>query len=229
MRILIVEDAADVSGAVCASLEKDGFACDVSETVADALASLFVYDYALVILDIGLPDGSGLDVLREMRRREQATPVLMLTASFAVDSRVNALDSGADDYLVKPFDMRELKARARALARRQHGRAVPTMSLGKLVFDPSEPSVSVNGKTLTMTRRELSLLHLLLQSSGRIVSKTYLFEGLFSSSDDDVALNAIELYVARLRKKLAGSGAKIVTHRGLGYAIEEDKDGQVAA
>ena len=146
----------------------------------------------------------------------------MLTAQFSVEDRVGALDEGADDYLVKPFDLRELEARLRALTRREAGRAENRVRLGSLDFDAGAQSLRVGGAAVTATRRELALLNLLIANRGRIMPKERLFDGLFGFENADVGTNTIELYVARLRKKLSGSGVVIETHRGLGYRLDLD-------
>ena len=148
--------------------------------------------------------------------------MLVLTAQFSVEDRVGALDEGADDYLVKPFDLRELEARLRALTRREAGRAENRVVLAGLDFDASAQSLRVGGAAVTATRRELALLNLLIANRGRIMSKDRLFDGLFGFENADVGTNTIELYVARLRKKLMGSGVAIETHRGLGYRLDLD-------
>ncbi|MGR3464326.1 response regulator [Limimaricola sp.] len=222
MRILIVEDTSDVAETASASLGRAGFACDIAPTLADARACAAITAYAAIVLDLNLPDGSGRDFLRERRRAGDLTPVLVLTAQFSVEDRVGALDEGADDYLVKPFDLRELEARLRALTRREAGRAENRVVLGGLDFDASAQSLRVNGAAVTATRRELALLNLLIANRGRIMPKERLFDGLFGFENADVGTNTIELYVARLRKKLMGSGVAIETHRGLGYRLDLD-------
>ncbi|SLN12763.1 Transcriptional regulatory protein tctD [Roseivivax jejudonensis] len=220
MRVLLIEDAGDVAATIAAHLGREGFACDVVDTAAEAETCLAVQEFDLVILDIQLPDGDGREVLRAMRRRRDTTPVLMLSANFSVETRVGSLDEGADDYLVKPFDLRELSARVRALTRRGNEQSAPEISVGDIVFDPSAHTVRLRGELVPMTRRELTLLNILMRNTGRIISKEKLFEGLFTFDDADVGLNAIELYVARIRKKLGGSDVKILTHRNLGYSLE---------
>lgn len=220
MRILLAEDTGDVAEAIVASLARAGFACDVGATLADAEGCLQVQAYDAIILDINLPDGDGRDLLRAMRRRGDRTPVLMLTARFEVSARIGALNEGADDYLVKPFDLRELEARVRALTRREAGRLATEVRIADLVFDPSARTVQVAGDFVAMTRREMALLDLLVSHKGRIMSKERLFDGLFSFDDSDVGMNTVELYVGRLRKKLAASGVRIETHRGLGYRLD---------
>lgn len=222
MRILIIEDTADVGDAVLASLERAGFACDLAPTLSDATDFLAVQDYDTIVLDLSLPDGDGRDLLRLLRQRGDRTPILILTAEFEVTARVEALDAGADDYLVKPFDLRELEARLRVLIRREKGQANSLMQVADLSYDPAARAVHVGGTPVQMTRREMTLLNLLLSHRGQILSKERLFEGLFSFERAEVGANAIELYVARLRKKLAGSRARIETHRGLGYRLDAD-------
>lgn len=220
MRVLIVEDTADLGEAVAAGLGRAGFACDLVPSVAEAEDHAAVQSYDAIVLDINLPDGDGRDVLRALRRRGDRTPVLMLTAELAVTARVDALDEGADDYLVKPFDPRELEARLRVLIRRGTGRAENRITLAGLEFDPAARTVRLRGELVQLTRREMALLNLMLTHRGQILSKDRLFDGLFSFDAADVGTNTVELYVARLRKKLAGSGVRIQTHRGLGYCLD---------
>ncbi|MEM1129753.1 MAG: response regulator transcription factor [Pseudomonadota bacterium] len=219
MRVLIVEDSRDVGEAVEASLTEAGFACDRARTLGEARDFTDVQDYAALVLDIHLPDGDGRALLRDLRRGRDTTPVLMLTAEFDITSRVDALDGGADDYLVKPFDLRELEARLRVLVRRDQGRAENALICGDLEVDPAGQIARLGGRPLKLTRRELALLNMMMAEQGRIIPKDRLFDGLFSF-DRDVGQNTIELYVARLRKKLAGSRVRIETHRGLGYRID---------
>lgn len=220
MRILIVEDATDMAEAVAIRLGRAGMACDLAETVEAAEDFLAVQRYDAIILDINLPDGSGTDLLAAIRRRGVVTPVLMLTALFSVDDRVSALDLGADDYLVKPFDQRELEARLRALLRRDTDQKSETLVLGSLAFSPANLTASLGDDLLDLTRREATLLGTLMRSAGQVISKERLYDSLFAFEDADVGVNAIELYIARLRKKLAGSDVAIVTQRGMGYRID---------
>ncbi|MDG1376193.1 MAG: response regulator transcription factor [Yoonia sp.] len=221
MRILIVEDATDMAEAIVARLAQSGMACDLAGTVNEAHAFMAVQRYDALILDINLPDGLGTDLLRDMRNKADPTPVLMLTALFSVDDRVSALDLGADDYLVKPFDQRELEARLRALLRRDTDQKSDVLKLADLSFFPATLSAEIAGNRLELTRREAALLGLLLRHPRQILGKERLYEGLYSFDDVDVGLNAIELYIGRLRKKIAGSGVMIETQRGLGYRIVE--------
>ncbi|SLN50478.1 Transcriptional regulatory protein tctD [Aquimixticola soesokkakensis] len=219
MRILIVEDAQDMAEAVAIRLTRAGMACDLAGSCGEAHDFLAVQSYDVVVLDINLPDGMGTEVLQALRARADRTPVLMLTALFSVDDRVSALDLGADDYLTKPFDPRELEARVRALHRRESGQKAEELRLGALRFNPAAMSATRDGARLDLTRRELTLLALLMRNAGKTMSKERLYQGLFSFDDADVGLNAIELYIARLRKKLTGTGVVIETQRGLGYCL----------
>ncbi|WP_010142420.1 response regulator transcription factor [Oceanicola sp. S124] len=222
MRILLVEDTQDLADATLARLRAGGMACDYAMTLAEARDCLRVQAYDVVVLDITLPDGSGVDLLKEMRAAGQKMPVLMLTAHFSVDDKLSAFSFGADDYLVKPFDQRELEARLHVLARREAAERAGEISLGGLSYDPVAGMVSAHGQRLDLTRREFALLSMLLRGRGQVHSKDRLLEGLYSFDDTVVGVNAIELYVARLRKKIAGSGAVIRTLRGLGYVLDSE-------
>jgi DNA-binding response OmpR family regulator len=222
MRLLLVEDTVDVAEAIVASFVRRGDAIDSVETIEAARDALAVQSYDVVILDINLPDGLGTEVLREMRRARRPTPVLVLTARFEVEDRVATLDIGADDYLVKPFDLRELQARVRALTRRTQPERAGTIEYGDLVFDPACKMLTVRGQPVTLTRREVSLLEALLVNRGRVMSKERIFDRMFSLDDEEVGLNAIEIYVARVRRKLSSSRVSIRTLRGLGYQLVAD-------
>ena len=222
MRILIVEDAEDVAEAVAISFARRGDAVDCAGCVADALACLDAQDYDLAILDLELPDGNGHSVLRHLRQTRKPTLVLMLTARSEVEERVSALDGGADDYVTKPFDLRELQARVRSLVRRSQGQAENRIEYGPLCFDPVRQTVAVAGRPLALTRREFSLLDTLLAHRGWVVPKERIFERMFGFDDEDVGLNAVEIQMTRLRKKLDGSGVGIRTLRGLGYQLTLD-------
>lgn len=223
MRILMVEDAVDLAEGVIAHFSRSGIACDLAESIEDARDFRAVQSYDAIILDINLPDGSGLSFLRDLRSAADRTPVLMLTALSAVDDRVEALDRGADDYLVKPFDQRELEARLRALIRREADRKLEQIKLGSLVYVPRDRSAVLDGRRLDLTRREAALLDMLIRHQGQYLSKTRLYDSLYGFDDTDVGVNAIELYIARLRKKFSGSDVSIVTQRGVGYRIGLDE------
>jgi DNA-binding response OmpR family regulator len=223
MRLLLVEDTDDVAGAIAASFGRRGDAVDHVRTVAEAEEMVRVQVYDVVILDVMLPDGSGRDVLRFMREIGLPTHVMMLTAVSDVEDRIAALDGGADDYVVKPFDLREVQARVRALARRSSADRSGTISFGDLVFDPAGLTLEIAGAAVGLTRREFSLLEIMIANRGRVVTKSQIFEHMFSFHEEEVGLNTVEIHVARLRRKLAGSRISIRTLRGLGYQIVADQ------
>jgi two-component system, OmpR family, response regulator TctD len=218
MRILLVEDTVDVGEAIVARFERIGHTVDWEKNGQTADEVLEVQSYDLLILDVNLPALDGFSILKRLRSRKSRIPVLVLTARSQVDDRVDALDLGADDYLVKPFDYRELEARARVLFRRSAGEPTNQLTCGRVIIDRAARSVAIDGATVELTRRELTLLEILAARPGRIFGKDELVDQLFGF-DDEPSANAIEQYVARLRKKLAGSGAEIRTLRGLGYQI----------
>lgn len=218
MRILLVEDDADLGDAVLRRLRREGYAVDWQQDGQSANEVLRYQRYELVILDIGLPRMDGHAILRAMRNRGDRAPVLMLTARSDIEDRVGALDVGADDYLSKPFDSREFDARCRALLRRSQGIASGTSTIGRLTFDRSAKSASLDGVPLDLPRREYRLLEIFVGNLGRVLSKDDIASQLFDF-DDDAGANAIELYVGRLRKRL-GDALTIRTVRGLGYVAE---------
>ena len=219
MRVLLVEDTKDVAEGVQARLERLGHLVDWEADGEAASARLDVQGYDLVILDVMLPGGTdGMTLLRRMRAKKSATPVLMLTARSQVDDRVTALDLGADDYLTKPFDLRELEARVRALLRRGGGSATNQISFGDLVLDLETHGVTLAEEAVELTRREQMVLELLVSRPNRIVPKEQMVDRLFGLADA-ASLNAVEQHMARLRRKLAASNTEIRTLRGLGYKI----------
>lgn len=224
MRLLLVEDHAELSQWVAKTLRHAGYVLDVLDRGDHADHALLTQHYDLVILDLSLPGMDGLEVLRRLRAREKGvpTPVLVLTARGATEERVRGLNTGADDYLTKPFDLGELEARIKALLRRS-GNLVPTVRIGLLEFDTNTRMATVMGRPLALTPRELAVLEALLSRSGRPVAREALFEKVFDF-DADARVEAIEIYVSRLRKKLEGSGVAINTLRGLGYLLGEAKE-----
>lgn len=220
MRILLVEDTEDVAEAIVAHFARSGHVCDLAQTRAEAEHLVELDHYDLVLLDINLPDGSGLDFLKSQRRSANAVPVLVLTARMATDDKITALDIGADDYMVKPFDLRELEARARAVTRRQHGETSADIVCGNLVFDTASRRVSVGGEVRELARREQVLLEIFLTNRDRVLEKEHLYAQLFGY-DSAHNLNAVELYVGRLRRKLAGADLEIRTLRGIGYQARQ--------
>lgn len=218
MRFLLVEDNRDLAETVQARLSMDGHAVDWAKDIADAQDHLAVAEYDLILLDIMLPDGDGRDFLASHRQAKRDTPVIVMTARSAVSDRVAMLDTGADDYITKPFDFMELSARVRAVLRRRHGQTQTGHRFADVLFDPLSATVEFAGQTHELRNRELRLLEVLFSAPERIFSKAQLYDRLFSSSEI-VNDNAIEVYVGRVRKKLEGSSAKIETVRSVGYRL----------
>lgn len=217
-RILLVEDDPSLARGLAATLRAAGYTVDMARDGESAIAMATDEPYALMTLDLGLPDLSGFDVLRQLRRDKIKTPVLILTARDAIEDRVSGLDLGADDYLLKPFEPSELEARIRALLRRSQGEASPEMTIGTLTIDQTKAVAKVDGRELELRRREWAVLERLVARVGKVVSKDRLTAEVFGY-DDVVAPNAIEVYVGRLRRKLEPDGPEIRTIRGLGYML----------
>lgn len=220
-RVLLVEDDEPLARGVAALLRDRGHAVDHVTSGQAALELIRLEPYGLVVLDVGLPDMSGFEVLRRVRRGGEKAPVLILTARDAVQDRVTGLDSGADDYLLKPFEPAELEARVRALVRRSQGDPSPTVVVGNLVLDTVTGEARIGERPIDLRRREAAVLACLAARAGRVVPKDRIAAEVFAY-DDDVAPNALELYIARLRKKLQPDGPQIRTLRGLGYMLESD-------
>lgn len=220
MRLLLIEDNARLAGLIRDGLRLQGFAIDWFETVYEAELAMKVADYDLLLLDLGLPDGDGLDLVRTVRRRKDATPILILTARGGLDDRVLGLDAGADDYLVKPFQIPELAARCRALLRRPGASLGSLLVAGNVVLDTVARSVDVAGLAVDATPREIDLLEVLLRRVGHVVAKPSLENTLYAM-DAEVTPNALEATVSRLRKRmtLAEADVKIRTVHGVGYAL----------
>jgi two-component system OmpR family response regulator len=227
MRILIAEDDATLADGLTRSLRQAGYAVDraADGAAADAaLAAQTAQTYDLLILDVGLPRMSGLEVLKRLRSRGAMLPVLILTAADSVEERVKGLDLGADDYMAKPFALSELEARVRALTRRGQGGGSTVIRHGPLVYDQVGRSAYIDDQMLDLSARELGLLEILLARTGRLVSKEQLVDHLCEWGEE-VSNNAIEVYVHRLRKKIETGGIRIATVRGLGYCLERFSDG----
>ena len=220
MRILIVEDEPVLADGLTRSLRQSDYAVDCTGSGSDADHILATQTYDLVILDLGLPQLDGLEVLRRLRHRGSRVPVLVLTARDTLDDRVKGLDLGADDYLSKPFELAELEARVRALIRRGHSGGGSLLSHGTLSVDTAGRRAMLNGEPLELSARELGVLEVLMLRTGRVVNKEQLAEQLYGW-DEEVGANAIEVYVHRLRRKLEPAGVKIRTIRGLGYLLEK--------
>lgn len=220
MRFLLVEDNRDLSQALASRLGMDGHAVDVARTLAEAADCVGAVPYDLILLDICLPDGDGRDFLARHCRGERPTPVIMMTARAAITDRVDALDTGADDYITKPFDFAELEARCRAVLRRRG--ATPTgRRFADIEFDALAARLTVAGEARELRSREVRLLEIFLGAPRRILSKDFLSDRLFSFAEP-VTDNAIEVYVARLRRKMQGARARIDTVRGLGYRLTDE-------
>ena len=220
MRVLVAEDDAILADGVTRTLRQSGYAVDWVNNGAEADSALDTDNFDLLILDIGLPKVSGLDVLKRLRARDSRLPVLILTALDGVHDRVRGLDAGADDYLAKPFDLSELEARVRALVRRGMAGGPTLLRHGPLTYDQVGRVARLGGEALDLSAREISLLEIFLQRAGRLVSKDQLVSHLCEWGEE-VSANAIEVYVHRLRKKLEPGGVRIVTVRGLGYSLEK--------
>jgi two-component system response regulator TctD len=225
MRILLVEDNEGLAEWLGRLLRGKNFATDVVGDAASAEAAWSAYDYDLIILDLALPDRSGLSILREFRRRGQVTPVLVLTASAALEARVTGLDAGADDYLAKPFAVEELEARIRALLRRGRASFETVIRTGRLAFDPKARVFSFDGAPLPLTPRETAVLEKLALRAGQVVSKEQLAEAIFGF-DDQASASAVEVYVHRVRRKIADQGVTIATLRGIGYVLRHAPPGK---
>ena len=219
MRVLLVEDERDMASWLVRALEQGGFVPDHAPDARTAEALMAQTDYDIAIMDLRLPDKHGLVLLREMRARDDRTPVLLLTAQGALQDRVRGLNLGADDFLTKPFALEELEARMTALVRRSRGRQHPRMQCGTLSYDTQSRAFSLDGGLLFLTPREHAALLALLTRSGFPVDKSQLFEKVFQP-ESEASIDAIEVVLHRLRKKLAGSDVRIVTVRGLGYMLE---------
>ena len=216
MRLLLVEDDAMIGASVQRGLKQDGYTVDWVRDGASAETALISDVYEMLLLDLGLPGKSGLELLAGLRRRGVALPVLVITARDSVADRVKGLDAGADDYLVKPFDLDELSARVRALARRQSGRAAPVIEVVPLTLDPATHAVTLDGALVALSRREFSLLHALMKQPGVPLSRAQIEESLYGW-EEEIESNAIEVYIHSLRRKLGAERIRNV--RGVGYMV----------
>lgn len=223
MRLLLVEDDADLRETIARALELAGHRTDALALGEAADAALRGGGYDLVVLDLGLPDVDGLDLLRRLRGRRDATPILILTARDAIDDRIAGLRAGADDYLVKPFALGELEARVDAIRRRLSGTVVRLVN-GPLEFDPETRQAFVEGRPIDLSLRETDVLEALIGRVGEVLLKARLAQQM-SNWDREVATNSVEVYVSRLRRKLAAHAVSIRTIHGLGYLMEQHADG----
>lgn len=225
MRVLLVEDNLRLSTLVRRGLEKEGFTVDGVGTISDAEAAVEAAPFDVVILDLGLPDGDGLDLLRGMRAGGSHVPVLVLTARDGVDDRVKGLNAGADDYLLKPFAVEELSARLRALLRRPDGALGLSLTAGNITFDTSAREVRVGNERIKISKKEMGVLEQLMRRAGRVVPKDMLESKLYGF-DDEVTPNSLEASVSRLRKRLIQVEASVTIHtlRGVGYLLSDSEE-----
>lgn len=217
MRILLVEDDELLGDGVRAGLMQYGYIIDWIRDGQSALQAILMESFDTIVLDLALPKKSGLEVLKAMRAQNIMTPVLILTANDLIEDRVKGLDAGADDYLVKPFDLQELSARIRALQRRTVARADPTIIFGRLTIDPATRQAYLDDELLLLPRREFALLHKLLEQAGKVISKEQLLQTLYGWGEE-IDSNALEVHIHNLRKKLGKEFIRTI--RGVGYIIE---------
>ena len=216
MRILLVEDDLQLGESLEAALRLEQYAVDWLRSGEPVRASLGATPYDLLILDLGLPGVPGMQVLRQLRADRHVLPVLLLTARNTLDDKVDGLDSGADDYLTKPFEIDELFARVRSLLRRRGDQRSTRMEVGSIVVDPAERSVEFEGEPITLTAREFAILEILVRNAGRFAPRARLEEGIYSWGEE-VGSNTVEVYISRLRKRFGGDA--IETMRGVGYRM----------
>jgi len=221
MRLILIEDDSALAEGIAAALRQGGHLVDLAATGESVSRLVRASAYECGILDLGLPDMDGIDLLRQLRAEGYSFPVLILTARDGLDDRIRGLDSGADDYLVKPFALGELEARLRALLRRTANK-LPWGQVGGLRFNLEANRVQVNGEEVEFTRREFSVLKALLQQAGKVVHKQTMFSSVLPD-DTDAAPNAIEVYVSRVRRKVEPAGVVITALRGVGYRLDESR------
>ncbi|MGB2622298.1 MAG: response regulator transcription factor [Candidatus Acidiferrum sp.] len=229
MRILLVEDDPGVRRFVVKGLREQAYAVDTAATGEEALYQADINEYDLIILDVMIPEPDGFEVCRRLRKSGKRMPILMLTARDAVEDRVSGLDRGADDYLTKPFEFRELLARLRALLRRSSELRPPRLSIGDLVLDTAAQSASRGGHAISLTHKEYALLEYLVRNAGRVVSRADIAEHVWDESFDPFS-NLIEVYINRLRRKIDSEGTASVlqTRRGAGYILKSSQDAEAA-
>ncbi|MHC4605911.1 MAG: response regulator transcription factor [Planctomycetota bacterium] len=216
MRVLVVEDEVDLARAIKKALESRNFACDLAADGETGLYNAESWDYDLIILDLMLPGIDGWTVLERLRKKKK-TPVLILTARDAVPDKVRGLDGGADDYLTKPFELKELLARIRALTRRAAGEATAVLKLGSIEIDTAARTVRRGGKPVSLKPKEYALLELFALNRGRLVTRTMIYDHIYDENEDTLS-NVVDVYVSSLRKKLGKDIVK--TRRGEGYQVD---------
>lgn len=220
MRVLLVEDDELLGDGVYHGLRQHGHVVDWVKDGKTAEHALKIDEFDAVILDLGLPKQSGLDMLKHVRQKGILTPVLILTARETIDDRIAGLDSGADDYMTKPFDLEELTARLRALQRRSKSRAAPLIEHSGIIINPASHTIEKDGEPIHMSRREFALIQRLMENAGRVLSREYLSQTLYGW-DEEVDSNALEVHIHKLRKKLGNDFIRTI--RGIGYMIDKDK------
>jgi two-component system copper resistance phosphate regulon response regulator CusR len=220
MRILIAEDEPGLRDVIVLGLVDAGYQVDAVARGDDAIDQLKWYDYDVAVLDWRMPGASGVDVVRWARNQKRPTAILMLTARDLTVDRIEGLDAGADDYLVKPFDFGELLARIRALQRRPRGVDTPILSLARLALDPARRAVTVGGREVVLTPTEFAVLEVLLRREPAVVDRKAIAEHAWADETDPIGTNAIDVQVSRLRAKLVGSGVRIIAVRGAGYRLQ---------
>lgn len=221
MRLLLVEDDEILGDGLVAGLTMEGYAVDWLTNGKLADEALKLNSYELIVLDLNLPDMDGLAILRALRSRKDETPVMVLTARDTIPDRVLGLDSGADDFVIKPFELDEVCARLRALARRSEGRSVPTIEYKGVILDPAAHQVTYHGEKVELSQKEFEILNFLMSNIGKVISRARLEESLYSWNSD-IESNAVEVHIHHLRKKLDSS--LIRTVRGVGYIIDTDDE-----
>lgn len=219
MRVLVAEDDAGLRSVLERGLKENGYAVDAVADGEEALAYLRAYEYSAAVVDWRMPRVSGLEVVAEARRRGLETPILMLTALDTTADRVAGLDTGADDYLVKPFDFAELLARIRALLRRPAAAQQPLLTCGEITLDPATREARRGGRSLALTTREFSILELLMRKAPGVVDRRSIAVQVWEEEAAGLGSNTIDVHMARLRSKLAGGRARIETVRGVGYRV----------
>jgi len=219
MRLLLVEDDPLLGDGIQQSLTQDGYNVDWLKNGKQGLHAILTEDYSLVILDLGLPEMDGIEILNKVRNKKVSVPILILTARDTVEDRVSGLDFGADDYLIKPFDIDELAARIRSLIRRSQGRSQPLIVVGDLIFDPRQQSLKYKNQLLDLPHKELSILRYLMEHSNSVASRAQLEEQIYGWNQE-VESNAIEVHIHNLRKKLDKHIIKTI--RGLGYKLVQE-------
>jgi two-component system, OmpR family, response regulator len=220
MNILLIEDDAVLADGLLYTLNKSGYAVTCAAKGSYAEQLLLTQDFDLVLLDLGLPDMDGLTLLRRLRSRKIPVPILILTARDGINDRIDGIEQGADDYLTKPFELRELEARIKALIRRCYGGFSHMIKIGRLTLDTQNHQLLADDTSLMLSAREYGVLEILMIQAGKVVSKERIAQRLSADSTEPLADNAIEVYIHRVRKRIEPYGTSILTIRGLGYLLE---------